>query len=92
MTMLYDQDQDVSNVIEFIHRDDSPAVCAEIEYHNADGERVHSDLCPPEHSITKGDSVEYRALLHSCLDEWLERSGGTGMFWIGEAGFKEGYV
>ena len=54
------------------------SVCAEIQYMGADGS-VHSDICPPEHTLDPADT-EWRALLHACLDEWIDRSGGTGHF------------
>lgn len=56
-------------------------VHAEIEYVRENGENVHSDICPPEckfSNITK----EYREFLHTCLDEWLDKSNGTGIFYI----------
>lgn len=56
---------------------------AQIEYINKDGENVHSDICPPNHDI-KQITKEYRQFLHDCLDEWLNRSAGTGCFFIGE--------
>lgn len=27
---------------------------------------------------------EYRKFLHKALDEWLDKSNGTGAFWLGE--------
>lgn len=39
---------------------------------------VHSDLISPE--ITD----EFRALLHGCLDEWLDKADGNGAFWVGD--------
>lgn len=53
-------------------------VCAEIEY---DG--VHSDICMV-HNGTYAVTPDYRTFLHQCLDEWLDRSRGTGIFWIGD--------
>lgn len=54
--------------------------CGEIQYETAEG-NVHSDLC--KHN-DEGVSEDYRALLHACLDEWLNKSGGTGAFWVGD--------
>jgi hypothetical protein len=30
--------------------------------------------------------AEYRDFLHECLDEWLNKSRGTGYFYIAEEG------
>lgn len=54
---------------------------AEIEYINSTGERVHSDICPPECKI-ENISDGYIQFLHTCLDEWLLKSKGTGQFYI----------
>jgi hypothetical protein len=59
-------------------------VHAEIEYLNEDGESVHSDICPPQHDSKGMTDTEWRAFLHANLDEWLDRSNGVGMFWIGD--------
>lgn len=62
-------------------------VCAEIEY----GPGIHSDICPPGCDIARvdepcGDDGEtYRSFLHDCLDEWLDNSNGTGIFYIKNA-------
>jgi hypothetical protein len=58
-------------------------VHAEIQY-KTEGEdgpvTVQSDICPPDCSnkFTQG----YREYLHDCLDEWLDNSDGTGIFYI----------
>ncbi len=57
------------------------AVHAEIEYIDVRGDRIHSDICPPQCRFDRIDS-EYRKLLHSALDEWLNKSNGTGYFYI----------
>ena len=44
-------------------------VIGEIEYTNEKGEGVHSDL---------GGNF------HNCFEEWIEKSNGTGTFWIGK--------
>jgi hypothetical protein len=56
---------------------------AEIEYINSEGDTVHSDICPPECDFNKIDST-YRKFLHESLDEWLDKSNGTGQFYIVE--------
>ena len=64
-------------------------VHAQIEY-NEDGKKdspVHSDICPPNCDFEK-ISGEYRKFYHNCLDEWLDRSKGTGAFWIAEHGYE----
>lgn len=57
-------------------------VHAEISYYDDYLGGVHSDICPPEHDFNKINS-EYREFLHQCLDEWLNKSNGTGVFYIG---------
>lgn len=46
-------------------------VVTEVQYTGPDG-NVHSDL-----SLDK-------EMLHAALDEWLEKSKGTGFFYIGD--------
>jgi hypothetical protein len=59
---------------------------AEIQYVN-NGQNVHSDICPQGcvtdsfDTLIDGDTT-YRHFLHSCLDEWLNKSNGTGGFYI----------
>jgi hypothetical protein len=57
-------------------------VCAEIQYDD-----VHSDICLGHNMSEFAVDPEYRALLHDCLDEWLNKSDGTGGFWIGDPAF-----
>lgn len=57
-------------------------VHAEIEYINSDGVNIHSDICPPDHLAEYINGEEYKKFLHECLDEWLEKSNGTGQFYI----------
>lgn len=64
-------------------------IIAQIEYINKDLESVHSDICPPNHALVKL-TPEYRKMLHECLDEWLDKSGGTGCFFIGEGEYFNG--
>lgn len=59
-------------------------VHAEVEYEGYDRRSIHSDICPPECHPDGLKDPQYRAFLHANLDEWLDRSGGTGMFWIGD--------
>lgn len=60
-------------------------VHAEIEYQAETEElgkhSVHSDICPPDCDL-KNISEEYRKFLHDNLDEWLNNSKGTGIFYI----------
>ena len=56
-------------------------VHAEIEYTGKTGS-IHSDICPEYCSSTYLKDEDYRKLLHKCLDEWLDESNGTGMFYI----------
>ena len=57
------------------------SVVAEIEYINEDLETIHSDIGPPEFSLDCAHA-EYRKYLHDNLDEWLDKSDGTGIFYI----------
>ena len=57
---------------------------AEIEFTTEDGTNVHSDICPPSCSSINLSDPEYRKYLHDCLDEWLNKSNGTGGFYIKE--------
>jgi len=56
-------------------------VHAEVEYTNKNGDSIHSDLCPADCRFENIDD-DYRNILHKCLDEWLNNSNGTGMFYI----------
>lgn len=56
--------------------------CGEIQYETPEG-NVHSDIC--FHSAYFDYITDdYREFLHKCLDEWLNKSNGTGGFWIGD--------
>lgn len=48
-------------------------ICCEIQYGP-----IHSDLCG-----TDVHSPEWREVLHSALDEWLNNSNGDGCFYVG---------
>lgn len=52
-------------------------ICAEVEY----GPGIHSDICAE--NVDQLADPDYRKFLHDCLDEWLDNSHGTGVFYIG---------
>ena len=58
-------------------------ICAEIQYDTPDG-GVHSDICAFMPYGFRPFSQEYRDFLHANLDEWLDKSNGTGLFYIGD--------
>jgi len=55
--------------------------CGEILYDTPEG-GVHSDIC--HHSDNQPIGPNYRQYLHDSLDEWLNKSNGTGAFWVGD--------
>jgi hypothetical protein len=57
-------------------------VHGEIDYQNENGDSVQSDICPPCCDFNKITPM-YRQYLHELLDEWLDKSMGTGIFYIG---------
>jgi hypothetical protein len=59
------------------------SVCGEIEYSGRQHGAVHSDICLVHNGEYSVDPEE-RKFLHQCLDEWIDKSQGTGMFWIGD--------
>lgn len=66
-------------------------ICGEIQYKiDGTGENVHSDVCLEYEDFyvsvdrVDNDGETYRKFLHQVLDEWLDRSGGTGHFAIGD--------
>lgn len=59
---------------------------AEIEYQCHDGTWRHSDIEPKGCQFESIDA-KHRDFLHRCLDEWLNNSGGSGCFYIKNAGF-----
>jgi len=65
-------------------------VHAEIEYIRPDGYKIHSDICPPNCNSLGLQNKEYREFLHLCLDEWLDRSNGSGAFYIKNEKFNIG--
>jgi hypothetical protein len=42
---------------------------------------IHSDLYK---ASDKELTEDFRQFLHDCLDEWLNKSKGTGAFWVGD--------
>jgi len=66
-------------------------VHGEIEYQTTSEEHgehwVHSDICPSCCESNRMSDEQYREYLHKCLDEWLDKSNGTGAFYIAEEGF-----
>ena len=57
------------------------SVVAEVEYIDSDLETRHSDIGPYEGKMSN-ITPEYRKFLHDNLDEWLDKSDGTGIFFI----------
>ncbi len=57
---------------------------AEIEYLKSDNTKIHSDICPPNCSSKHLNDMKYKKFLHTCLDEWLDKSNGTGGFYVKE--------
>lgn len=57
--------------------------CGEIQY-ETDAGNVHSDICFHSENPMNED---FRQFLHDCLDEWLNKSKGTGAFWIGDSDY-----
>jgi len=62
-------------------------VHSEIMYLREDGTNVHSDTCPVECSPDNMTNAKWREFIHNCLDEWLDKSRGTGVFYIGDKSF-----
>lgn len=60
--------------------------CGEIAYSN-NNDSIHSDICYrcvfPEDN---GEMISntHRKFLHEVLDEWLDKSNSTGIFWLGD--------
>lgn len=58
--------------------------CGEIQYMSERGP-VHSDVChgcnPKSPDIPIDRDV--REFFHKLLDEWFDKSNGTGFFWLG---------
>lgn len=58
------------------------AIHGEVEYNRENGDSVHSDMCPEDCDFNKM-SDKFKSFLHGALDEWLTKSRGTGIFYIG---------
>ena len=58
----------------------------EITYEDQNKGGVHSDICWCCNPRTEEQPIDddYRKMLHECLDEWLNKSNGTGAFWVGD--------
>ena len=52
------------------------------------GHNIHSDTCPSNCNF-EDINDEYRKYVHDLLDEWLDESNGTGIFYIKEEGFRD---
>ena len=63
-------------------------VHSEVYYTNKDGSNIHSDTCPPDCDFNKIDD-KYRKYLHDLLDEWLNNSNGTGIFYVKQEGYTD---
>jgi hypothetical protein len=65
-------------------------ICGEIQYDSAEGP-VHSDIClnrdgedfSANVDNLGGTGTSWRTFLHDNLDEWLDKSNGTGWFIVG---------
>ena len=56
-----------------------PYIISEVEYTDSEKGSIHSDLdCDMEIFKTQ----KYKELVHKYLDEWLNKSNGTGGFYI----------
>ena len=59
------------------------SVVSEIEYINEDLETIHSDIGPRSGDLHAGlADPDFRQYLHDNLDEWLDKSDGTGIFYV----------
>ena len=66
----------------------SKKVHSEILYRPKTGINIHSDTCPKNCDFDNIDK-DYRKYVHDLLDEWLDKSNGTGIFYIRESGFRD---
>ena len=65
----------------------------EITYDTPEG-GVHSDICFNCSMRMGPDAIlddDYRKFLHDCLDEWLNKSNGTGAFWLADDNYFKGW-
>lgn len=58
--------------------------CGEIIYGTNSG-GIHSDICFHPDNEDNKITDDFRKFLHDCLDEWLDQSNGTGLFWLGDS-------
>ena len=63
-------------------------VHAEIQYQTEAGTWVHSDICPAGCNSENMSDKKWREFIHLCLDEWIEKSNGTGIFYIKQDDYK----
>jgi hypothetical protein len=68
-----------------MRKDNNMNFCSEITYETEDGGNVHSDT---GHGCGSAEgrplTEEDRKFYHDLLDEWLNKSNGTGAFWVGD--------
>jgi len=57
-----------------------PIVHGEIQYTREDGLGVHEDFG----FVAVNPDDKTRGMLHALLDEWLNKGGGTGYFFVGD--------
>jgi len=63
---------------------DHDCIPAEIQYETPEG-LVHSDICfSVGAAVPLAEAINYRNFLHDVLDEWLDKSNGSGFFYIGK--------
>lgn len=62
-------------------------VHSEIEYEKKDGTGIHSDTCPKGCLFKNVTNKKWRKFIHDVLDEWLDESNGTGIFYIKQEGY-----
>ena len=57
---------------------------AQIEYYDPEREMwIHSDIEPAKCDFANL-KFNHKKFLHDCLDEWIKKSNGTGIFYIGD--------
>jgi hypothetical protein len=60
----------------------------EIIYVNSEGMNIHSDICPPNCKFSN-ITEEHKKFYHESLDEWLNKSNGTGIFYLKQEEFED---
>ena len=73
------------DVVENWDKIEMKKVHGEIIYTDEKNEVVHSDMYLHDNYIKNNN----RQFYHDCLDEWLDKSNGTGIFYLREEGFEE---